>query len=570
MRSSRTRQIVPFHVILVFCAAAATLPAGCSLIESDGQPGSGQNAGDDPPDPVREFRGVFVTTAFNLDWPSRPGLHPNQLDAEIHEVVSRVKELNCNVVILQVRALGDRIHRKAGTPPPSPNPPPWAASLNHGDDRDPDKQNRVYDPLARWIAACHEEGLELHAWVNPFRLDGLVEDGSNKMADDDNKKYLPVIISPDENTLFLDASYQNVQTYALGIIKELLYYPDPVPPDTMAGSPTSVTAASPGEKIDGLLYDHVMPPPPPGSTQPVLYSTAVKKPNPHQKRLGWLKKKSKSPANNPNPKPMGDFIEATFHQVYEVHGLKFGLSPCRKDQQADKWLAQGKVNYMVPELYFQKSTPDEFKNELAKWLINLPLKADFKPIVVSGLAACYVVVPHEKTGQLWPPEVIIDQISDTALAQGNNPQAVASGHAFYSWSALRSARHGGPPGPASNPDENLGELLQKGPYHEAALVPICRKDPGTPQTTLQTPDVWLTKTSDGKKATWEPNPDTADVFLWAVRFHDTNPASLGWGPLRVFGGSTRSCDVPSTIDEVAVKAVDRYNRESPAFGRPKP
>src|SRR5437867_4476399 len=60
-----------------------------------------------PPAPPREFRGVWVATVGNIDWPSKPGLSTQQQQAEAIAILDRCSELNLNAVILQVRTTAD-------------------------------------------------------------------------------------------------------------------------------------------------------------------------------------------------------------------------------------------------------------------------------------------------------------------------------------------------------------------------------------------------------------------------------------------------------------------------------
>ncbi len=153
----------------------------------------------DPPQPKHEFRAIFVTAAWNIDWPKRQKLDPVDQIAEIDKIVGRAKELNCNVILLEVRAFGDRIHRHTTLATPEP----WAAALNQG--QDPDPLNRAYDPLGEWIRACHEKGIELHAWINAFRTDHVI--GT-----------LPFGPTPDGHHLLLDYRSERVQAYVLTVM----------------------------------------------------------------------------------------------------------------------------------------------------------------------------------------------------------------------------------------------------------------------------------------------------------------------------------------------------------------
>src|SRR3954471_24840674 len=60
-----------------------------------------------PPPARREFRGVWIASVENIDWPSRPGLSTQDQQAELLNILDRASELKLNAVILQVRPAAD-------------------------------------------------------------------------------------------------------------------------------------------------------------------------------------------------------------------------------------------------------------------------------------------------------------------------------------------------------------------------------------------------------------------------------------------------------------------------------
>ena len=60
--------------------------------------------------PKREFRGVWVSTVANIDWPSRPALSSEDQKQEILRILDRHKENGINAIILQVRPTADAIY----------------------------------------------------------------------------------------------------------------------------------------------------------------------------------------------------------------------------------------------------------------------------------------------------------------------------------------------------------------------------------------------------------------------------------------------------------------------------
>ena len=80
-------------------AVALTLPASVVAQSSD-----------DPPPIQREFRGVWVASVENIDWPSRPGLAPCDQQAELVAILDRAAALRLNAVVLQVRPAADALY----------------------------------------------------------------------------------------------------------------------------------------------------------------------------------------------------------------------------------------------------------------------------------------------------------------------------------------------------------------------------------------------------------------------------------------------------------------------------
>ena len=111
-----------------------------------------------PPLPQREFRGAWVATVSNIDWPSKPGLPADQQQKELIAILDRAKALKLNAIILQVRPACDALY-------PS-NLEPWSEYLTGVMGRPPSPR---YDPLAFAVREGRQRGLELHAWFNPFR-----------------------------------------------------------------------------------------------------------------------------------------------------------------------------------------------------------------------------------------------------------------------------------------------------------------------------------------------------------------------------------------------------------------
>jgi uncharacterized lipoprotein YddW (UPF0748 family) len=111
-----------------------------------------------PPPAFREFRGVWVASVENIDWPSQPGLSTQEQKDELLGILDRAVALRLNAVILQVRPAADALYA-------SPYEP-WSEYLTGRMGRAP---SPWYDPLEFAVTEAHRRGLELHAWFTPDR-----------------------------------------------------------------------------------------------------------------------------------------------------------------------------------------------------------------------------------------------------------------------------------------------------------------------------------------------------------------------------------------------------------------
>src|SRR5450759_4533406 len=64
----------------------------------------------EPPAIRREFRGVWIASVQNIDWPSQPGLSTQEQKDELSGMLDRAVALRLNAVILQVRPAADAMY----------------------------------------------------------------------------------------------------------------------------------------------------------------------------------------------------------------------------------------------------------------------------------------------------------------------------------------------------------------------------------------------------------------------------------------------------------------------------
>lgn len=159
----------------------------------------------------REMRGVWLATVANRDWPSRPGLPPEEQRAELIAHLDRAVADRLNTVILQVRPTADALW-------PSPYEP-WSEYLTGTQGRDPG-----WDPLGTAVREAHARGLELHAWFNPYRIANHTDPG--RLTPDHPARLHPEWVVPYGGKLYYHPGLPEVRRFVrLAMLDAVAKYP---------------------------------------------------------------------------------------------------------------------------------------------------------------------------------------------------------------------------------------------------------------------------------------------------------------------------------------------------------
>jgi uncharacterized lipoprotein YddW (UPF0748 family) len=160
------------------------------------------------PDIRREFRGVWIATVSNIDWPSRPALNSDRQKAELTRLLDLARDLRLNAVVLQVRPQSDALYASAIEP--------WSEYLSGTMGGAPEP---LYDPLEFAVAEAHRRGLELHAWVNPYRA---LVNATARSASTHISQTRPDLVKRYGPHLWLDPGESDVQEHLHSVILDLI------------------------------------------------------------------------------------------------------------------------------------------------------------------------------------------------------------------------------------------------------------------------------------------------------------------------------------------------------------
>lgn len=109
--------------------------------------------------PKADLRGVFVPSISSLSWPTNRNATPTEQQTELITILDNLKANGYNTVFLQVRPESDALYASSIDP--------WSYWLTGTQGKAPFP---LWDPLEFAVTEAHVRGLDLHAWLNPYRV----------------------------------------------------------------------------------------------------------------------------------------------------------------------------------------------------------------------------------------------------------------------------------------------------------------------------------------------------------------------------------------------------------------
>ena len=164
--------------------------------------------------PKSELRGVWVATVTNIDWPSNQGTTVSIIQNQKNQLINMFtahKSYGLNTIFFQVRTICDALYKS--------NYEPWSSYLTGNQGTPP--SDTSYDPLKFAIEQAHMRGMELHAWLNPYRAE--LQNGSPVSANHIINKHPDWIIKCNGSQYrFLDPGLPEVRRYVLRIVMDIV------------------------------------------------------------------------------------------------------------------------------------------------------------------------------------------------------------------------------------------------------------------------------------------------------------------------------------------------------------
>jgi len=477
------------------------------------------------PSAVREFRAAWVATVANINWPDQPGMPVEDQKKDAIELLDLLYENNFNAVIFQVRPHCDALYKS--------DLEPWSYYLTGEQGKAPEP---FYDPLEFWIDEAHKRGMELHAWLNPYRAHHVAGGPLTETSIVKRKPGLALYL--ERGYWWLDPALKGTQDHSYNVVMDLVRRYD----------------------LDGIHFDDYFYPYPD-------YNNFKDFPD-DESWQAYLEGGGKLSRSDWRRKNVNDFIERVYEGIKaEKPYVKFGLSPfgiwrpynppsiSGFDQHevlyadARLWLNKGWIDYYTPQLYWPTGQLAQSYPVLLGWWSSENKKGRH-------------LWPGINIGRFSGDKAIDETISQIMISRGMLPQSPGVVH----WSI----------GPlVFNP--LLSEAIAEGPYEKEALVP---PSPWLSNRLPDPPYVKLENRSDSVSISWN-HGNARDIARWVVykkygsswkysilgnetgniilpSFEIDKEALLSMD----HGSTDNTSEVLTPLDSVAVSAVDRYGNES--------
>ncbi len=159
--------------------------------------------------PKFEFRGVWIATVANIDWPKSGMTDPVQQRADFINILDQHQRNGMNAMIVQVRPAADAFYPSSYEP--------WSEFLTGQQGKPP---MPYWDPLAFMIEETHKRGMEFHAWLNPYRAVQTI--GKSSIAPAHITKIHPEWFLTYGDKKYFDPGNKEAQRFVVQVVRDIV------------------------------------------------------------------------------------------------------------------------------------------------------------------------------------------------------------------------------------------------------------------------------------------------------------------------------------------------------------
>ena len=269
----------------------------------------------------KEMRAVWMATVSNIDFPVA-GSTANEQKKEFSDKLDALQAIGINAVMVQVRPKSDALYRSRINP--------WSDVLTGVQGENPG-----YDPLEYMVEEAHNRGIELHAWLNPYRITTSGQTDLELLCEGHPAKVHPDWIIEHNGALYYNPAKEEVKRYISDTVGEIVE----------------------NYNVDGIHFDDYF--------YPAYYPLPA----------GEDKDGKEANARRQH---VNDMVEMVYHRIKSINkNVQFGISPngIYKNEEtgvygsvirgyqsyyevyADSkaWIDKGIIDYIAPQIYWESN-----------------------------------------------------------------------------------------------------------------------------------------------------------------------------------------------------------------------
>ncbi|MEY2793809.1 MAG: N-acetylmuramoyl-L-alanine amidase [Bacteroidota bacterium] len=466
--------------------------------------------------PKRELRGVWIATVQNIDWPSNRNFNSITQREEFSNILNSHQQTGINAVFVQVRIASDALYAKSKEP--------WASVLSGLQGQAPIP---YYDPLEFMIQESHNRGIEFHAWLNLNRANLSTK---NLLSSEHIARKHPEWLLLYNGQHIFNFGLPEVRNYIEEVVRNLVQ----------------------NYNIDGIHFDDYFYPYPSANSSIKDQEAFEKYKYPNERIEDWRRRNIDILIQNisyiiKQEKPKVKFGISPFG-IYRHKTLNYEEgSPTRKGLQSyidlfadtEKWIKEGWVDYIAPQLYWPTNHGVAPYGPLLSWWST----HSYERPVYAGIGAY-----HLKDS--WSTNELSKQLQ---LARSNSK---VQGSIYFSSKLLTQNTKG------------WRDSLRRNHFKEVALVPTMPWIDSIPPKAPH--QISLVKKEGEWQLDWKSGEPAADqdpvAYYLVYRFKKTDIDPFEQAEHIIYKGRNTHLNIPnnwmSSGYGFAVTACDRMHNES--------
>lgn len=472
--------------------------------------------------PKREFRAAWLTTVWGIDWPTsysqstEEGQQKQQ--NELRAIVDSLAEANMNAVFFQVRGFSDAMYKSQYEP--------WSQYLTGTRGGEP-----TYDPLQLLIDYAHAKGIEVHAWMNPYRYSSSDATYGKNHEKDYHNTHPEWLVKCDALTI-LNPSLPEVREQICKVVADVVENYD----------------------IDGVIFDDYF--------HQNGYKDSYDQEQYNATGNGLSRADWRRAQNNLMVKMVNDTIKAVKPWVKFSIGPagkagasadKYGVehSPIGGDWQYDgiyadplAWYNEHTIDFMAPQVYWKIGSSSDY-DQLTRWWSDMAGHFGRHMYVSQSLSS---LKPDNVSvsGATFHASEIVDQINLNRIYD-------RFGAPGFCWYGLKTGLN----------TANFIQNIRKNACQYPAVVPQMHWYKQT--TALYVSNI----RKNGQKLTWDAPADNLRYAVYCVPTNYGTSVGITASSKYLLGTTyTNSFQVPTVSTPAgytyAVAVLDRYGNEYPA------